>query len=404
MSSFLPGLRLKRGLNRALQLIGWSMASRRVVMGGMAVLRSLYLYSIGFDPFTIGLFSTVSTVVGAARSGIVGLLADRYGRKIFVVLGGLFSTLRFAIYASSTNLWMLVLAEGVGAFGEGAGAGQPSMTGIIADNSEVEDRTIVFSIFAFTNAIASTVGSLLAGLPSGFQAWFGYGEVTAYQLFFLMGAVFSVLSTVIVFPLKEAPRLGPASRRSFFPRKSWHIIGKFSFVRSVGGFGFGVTDSLIPLWFKLTFGVGEEVISLVYAASRFLSMFSYFVVIRFADLVGAIGSLAITRGFSAIVMVAMAISPSYLVAAVLLTAYRVSLMFTMPVRQSFITSIVDAEERASAVGISNFSRMAVRSFAPATGGYVMQTLSTALPFYIGATIVALNGALYYLLFKEPSTS
>jgi MFS family permease len=148
--------------------------------------------------------------------------------------------------------------------------------------------------------------------------------------------------------------------------------------------------------------VDEEVISLVYAASRFLSMFSYFVVIRFADLVGAIGSLAITRGFSAAIMVAMAVSPNYLIAAVLLTAYRVSLMFTMPVRQSFITSIVDPTERSSAVGISNFSRMAVRSFAPATGGYVMQTLSTVLPFYIGAVIVALNWALYYLLFRKPS--
>lgn len=133
------------GFNKELKLIGLAMVSRRVVMGGMMVIRSLYLYTIGFDPFTIGLLSTIATVVGAARSGIVGLLADKYGKKILIILGGLFSAVRFAIYAFSTDFVMLVIAQGVGAFGEGAGAGQPAMSGIIADNSSAENRTKVFS-------------------------------------------------------------------------------------------------------------------------------------------------------------------------------------------------------------------------------------------------------------------
>jgi MFS family permease len=70
---------------------------------------------------------------------------------------------------------MLIIAQGVGAFGEGAGAGQPAMTGLIADNSSGEDRTKVFSVYAITNAIASTIGSLLASLPVAFQGWFGIG-------------------------------------------------------------------------------------------------------------------------------------------------------------------------------------------------------------------------------------
>jgi len=57
------------------------MANRRVVVAGMAVLRFLYLYAIGFDPFTIGLLSTVTTIIDAVRSAVVGILADRYGKK-----------------------------------------------------------------------------------------------------------------------------------------------------------------------------------------------------------------------------------------------------------------------------------------------------------------------------------
>ncbi|MCW4027134.1 MAG: MFS transporter, partial [Candidatus Bathyarchaeota archaeon] len=328
------------GFNKELKLIGLAMVSRRVVMGGMTVVRPLYLYAIGFDPFTIGLLSTIATVVGAARSGIVGLLADKYGKKILIILGGLFSALRFAIYAFSTDFFMLVIAQGVGAFGEGAGAGQPAMSGIIADNSSAENRTRVFSVFAITNAIASAMGSLLAGLPKGLQGWFGVEHIPSYQLLFLLGAIFSILSITVMIPLKEKQKTRKAvASESILPKRSWKVISKFSFVRATGGFGFGITETLIPLWFKIVFGVGEEVLSIVYAVSRFLSIFSYLGVIRFALAVGEMGSIAITRVASSAIMVAMVLSPNYLAAAILLTAYRVSLMFTMPVRQSYITSI-----------------------------------------------------------------
>jgi DHA1 family multidrug resistance protein-like MFS transporter len=392
---------LQRGFNRALKIIGLSMATRRVVMGGMMVIRSLYLYAIGYDIFTIGLLSTVATIVGAARSGIVGLLADKYGRKVFIVLGGLFSTLRFAIYAFSMDFGMLIIAQGVGAFGEGAGAGQPAMTGLIADNSSGEDRTKVFSVYAITNAIASTIGSLLASLPVAFQGWFGIEQIPSYQWFFLIGAGFSVLSTILVIPLKDTTEVRETvTGRSVLPRKSWRVISKFSVVRATGGFGFGITQSLIPLWFNITYGVGEEVLSIVYAVSRFLSIFSYLGVERFASKVGEMGSIAITRIASSILMVTMVFSPNYAMAAILFIAYRVSLMLTMPVRQSFITSIVDPSERSSAIGISNLSRMSFRSFAPAIGGYIMQSISMTLPFFISSGIITLNGALYYLLFHQ----
>jgi len=75
-------------------------------------------------------------------------------------------------------------------------------------------------------------------------------------------------------------------------------------------------------------------------------------------------------------------------------------MLTIPMRQSFITTIVDLSEGSSAVGISNLSRMSVRSFAPAVGGYMMENLSMSLPFAIGAGVIALNGLAYYVFFGK----
>jgi hypothetical protein len=259
----------------------------------------------------------------------------------------------------------------------------------------------VFSVFAITNGVAAIVGSLLAGLPNRLQVWFSFEPVASYQAYFFLGAIFSFASMLLVIPLKEKKAVQKqVTGRSILPTKSWEIISQFSVVRAVGGFGFGITQTLIPLWFKITFGVGEEVLSIVYAISRTISLGSYFGILRFPTRMNEIKSIAVSRVASAVLMTAMTLSPSYVTASILLIVYRASLEFTMPFRQAFITSIVDPSERSSAIGISNLSRMSTRSFAPATGGYIMQNISMSLPFMIGSCVIALNGVLYYLFFHR----
>jgi len=94
-------------------------------MGFLEVIRPVYLYLLGFDPVAVGLITTVGTFVSALESLTFGTLADRYGRKPFLVVGGIFSTLRLILYALSRDFWILVIAQGIGALGEG---------GLVQDN------------------------------------------------------------------------------------------------------------------------------------------------------------------------------------------------------------------------------------------------------------------------------
>ena len=103
------------------------------------------------------------------------------------------------------------------------------------------------------------------------------------------------------------------------------------------------------------------------------------------------------RIISAAAMLLIPFTPSYIVFSLLFAIYRASLLITAPIRQSFIVSIVDPSERASAVGFSNFAWMSLRSLSPAIGGYIMQNISMPLAFIIGATMTGLNGASYHLM-------
>ncbi len=62
--------------------------------------------------------------------------------------------------------------------------------------------------------------------------------------------------------------------------------------------------------------------------------------------------------------------------------------------------MVDPEETATAIGVSNFARMGVRSAAPTLTGYMFDAISLSMPFFTGAALMAVNGALYWIFFRK----
>ncbi|NIN51841.1 MAG: MFS transporter, partial [Nitrososphaeria archaeon] len=121
------------------------MSLRRMVMGFLQIVRPIYFALIGFSPMAIGLLLSIATVIAALHHISFGLLSDRYGRKPFFILGGLFATVRLIIFAISTDFWLLALGQGIGALGEGVGAGQPVVSGYIIDKTNTRQRMTTFN-------------------------------------------------------------------------------------------------------------------------------------------------------------------------------------------------------------------------------------------------------------------
>jgi len=395
--------RFPESFDRDLRLLAYSMAFRRVSMGFLQVVRAIYFSLLGYSPVQIGFLLSIATFVSALHSIVFGYLSDRYGRKVFFVLGGFFASLRMVIFAMSSDFWLLALAQGVGALGEGAGAGQPVVSAYISDKSELLDRPKIFSTLAVTNALAATVGSLLAGLPAIFQKSWGYDVVGAHALLFWIGAIGSLMSILFVLPMKDVKaekKEAVEGGGKFLNVKDWGVIARFSLVRSTSGLGWGFIESLLPLYFFIKFGVAGEVLGPIYAVTRFLSVFSYGFIPVVVDKFGEIQSLVGSRIITGILTIAFSMTPWYPVAVVLMISLRIAIMFTMPIRQTFATTIVDPDETATAIGISSFARMSLRSVAPTIAGYMFETISLSLPFVIGAGFLVLNGLLYKVFFQR----
>lgn len=384
-----------------MKLLLCEMFSRRLVMGFLEVVRAIYFSLIGFSPMAIGLLLTVGTAVSALESLFFGTLSDRFGRKFFLIIGGVFSVIRLILYAMSQDFWVLVLAQGIGAFGEGAGAGQPVVSGYIADKTPVWERSRVFSVLAVSNAVSATIGSLMAGLPAYFQLSLGFDEVGAHVLLFWLGAGINLSATFLLLPMREARKRNMEEDEvSPFSGLNWRELGKYCIIRSTDGLGMGLASSLLPLYFYLRFGATAADLAPIYALPRFLAIFVYLLVPLFVSRFGNIRGLVISRTVTGVAIVVFALSPDFQAAAILFVTYRVLFEFAMPMRQSFATEIVKPSQTGTVVGVSNALRSLLQSFDPTLAGYLFELASYSVPLFISAALLVLNGVQYHVFYRR----
>ncbi len=344
---------------------------------------------------------SVATLISAFNNIIFGFLCDRYGRKPFLVLGCILSSVRTGLFAVTTDFWLLAVAQGVGAMGEGVGAGQPVVSGYITDKTDALERPNVYSTMAITNSFATTIGLAFGGLPQYLENSMGYDVVGAHQVLWAACTVINLVSLVFLFPLKEShTRIVKGEKREPRKIKSWGTILKFSLVRSTSGFGWSMINSLMTLYFFYRFSVGSDALGPILAFARFVSMFTYLVVPRVVDALGAINTLIVSRVAASVLTVGFALADWYPLAVVLMVLIRLVVLFSMPIRQSFASGMVDPEETATAIGVSNSARMGAQTVAPSLAGYMFEAVSLTLPFYTGAVLLALNGVLYWVYFRD----
>ncbi|MFP3951290.1 MAG: MFS transporter [Candidatus Bathyarchaeia archaeon] len=399
-------MELSRRLNfpecfdKDLRLLLYSMAARRVALGFLFLVRSIYFGLLGYSYTMVGILLSIATLVSAFRHMAFGFLSDKYGRKPFILMGALFTTARLIVFATRHDFWSLVIGQAIGALGEGSGAGQAVVSGYITDKTEEFERSDVFTTIGKTNALTTTVGFALSGLPAFFQSRFGLGMLEAHSWLWWIGAFFTSLSFLLLIPMKDIKpeqrddELANPPEEDFMGVSNWKAIAKFSLVRSTSGLGWGMIGSLLPLYFSNRYGAGSEILGPLYAVTRFFSIFSYMLIPSLIERLGEVGALMWTRLISAGLTITFAFVDWYPLALVILFIFRIVLRLAMPIRQTFATGLVPAGETATAVGVTNFCRMTLRTVAPTAAGYMFEAVSLSLPFVSGGVLIALNAGLY----------
>jgi len=358
-----------------------------------------FLPSIQGVPLSVvGSLQTVMGITMVLTSIPLGIMADRFGRKRFVIMGGVLASTTIVMFALTTNTALLVIAAIVEGMSEGAFAG--SSSALMAEKAGDDKRTSAFSYSFFLNNIGSGLGSFSIASVSVFEA-FGIGTRQAHVLLYLLFALLGLSSILIVSKVSESSELRTSKGTTgLLPRKSLGVLLKYAATGSIIAFGAGMVVPLMSGWLKLSYGVSDQLSGPMLGVSTILMGVTNLAVPRIARRLGVVKAIVITQGSSTLLMFAVPFSPDFGTASVVYISRSVLMNMSNPLEQSLILGMVSPDERSEASGISAALWRLPNSISTGIGAYLMGAGYLALPFYLASVLYIISIGLFWYFFNS----
>jgi DHA1 family tetracycline resistance protein-like MFS transporter len=122
----------------------------------------------GWGPRAVGYnFLYIGLLLVAVQGGLIGRLAKRFGETRLVQAGAAMIALGLVFLPFATALWRLLAADALLALG--MGLLQPSMTSLISQQADIDERGGVLGVSQSASSLARIIGPAAAG-PL-FEAW-----------------------------------------------------------------------------------------------------------------------------------------------------------------------------------------------------------------------------------------
>jgi MFS family permease len=392
-------------------ILAWALINS-IPIGYMNVVPLVYLIEVGYNPSLIGAIYAIGAVANTVAYIPFGMLADKYGRKVFVALGGFLPFFSYAICGLTLNADWLIFASILGGIGLAGGLGVAingtALLPLIAETTTHKSRTFIFGMLQGSWITAVTIGSLLSFLPSILISHFSLSSYEAHSYsYFAMSALIAI-STIPILLVKEKKiertRIVQTKNSSRISNRLQIISGKkilnFSIVFAFAGLGVGVIVQLIPTWYTLRFGTSETTAGLWIAIAEFFGIIAIPIIPRLVKRGGTVFASSSTMVLSCVFLALMPVSTFFEGAAALFIFRAVFTTISWPILQSYMMGIVDEKERATTAGITYTAWALMSSIGTFLGGYLLGVGLLSLPFAIGALSYAIAAILLYILFRK----
>jgi len=367
----------------------------------------VYLATIGFNGTHIGLLFGLMSLASAALAAMIGLLADRFSRKLFVVLIPLVTAVAALVVGFTSAIVLIYVFAVLGTLGQGSGAGvssvgpyTPAEQALLTDLTPAVHRNSLFGRLAFFAALGALVGSPIAAM-SDLAGRLGLHGAGAYRPAFLVVAALAVVTALLALPIANPKMTGQKGRGPFaWPKRSWWFLWRFWIAIGVNGIAGGFYSPFITFWFHQRFHASAGEIGVLYTIINVVTMLSNLSAASFArrfGLVHAIGGFWVVQ---ACFMVPMALSPSFWLAGGFYLLRQLAQRVQMPLRQSYVMGMVPPEERGAVAGLSQVPAQLVSGVVPIPAGYVFDHVSMSLPIEIAAGIQCVVSGLFLTLFRH----
>lgn len=351
----------------------------------------------GISDFFTGVVITVMGVTTVLTSVPMGVLADRYGRRRFLIIGNIFASLTLTAFAISTDTYLLLAAAAIEGTTEAAYAASGSA--LLTDKAGDTSRTSAFSLNAFLTNIAWGLGGFAIPVVLVLES-FGLDSVLSHKILYFALAALSLGVTPFLLKIRETSRT--SDRRGlvgFLPRKSKSVLLRYGVTSTLVAFGAGFFVPLMSRWFYLAYGISDTVSGPIIGVSGFMVALATLATPRLARRFGLVKSIVVTQGASTLFMFVVPLSPTFIIAGVVYTVRSFMMNLSNPLVQSMVMGLVSPDERGAAAGITAAIWRFPNSISTTIGAGLMGAGLLALPFYLATGLYVVSIGLFWVFFR-----
>ena len=356
----------------------------------------LYAKSIGADTVQIGIINSAFLLMAGILSLPLGILSDRFGRKLFASLGLVVLTVTsFLLYFSRTPmqlLWIyLFFGAGVAAFG-------PTMMALVADFSPPTHLGRSYGWYTTALYTSMSLGPAIGGFIAEERGFL--------QVFFISGIIIFVTFWVVVFFLPpthliiaERPKKEKASVIMKGLLKNRPLLS--CWLVTLGGcFALGMFITFLPLHAQNQ-NLTIWQIGLVFAVQGICNAISRIPFGHMSDKVKNRSTLVVIGliGFAAS-MAGFGISTRVIHFVSFAVAFGTSMGLAFTSIGALIAEVVPVESRGLAMGGYNTCIYFGMMVSSASMGPIIRKIGFESGFLITALINLLLVGFFYLLMKE----
>ena len=413
MTNFLPHVSELGRLARDGRILFATRCLRLFGYGLISVILVLYLSQIGLPDAKIGLLLTLTLLGDTAVSLWITTTADRIGRKKMLVIGAGLLAGAGAVFALTSNYWILLAAATIGVISPSGNEVGPFLSIEQAALSHIlpaKDRTAVFAWYNLVGSLATAAGALFGGLAVDVLQRAGWTPLQAYRaviyVYAAVGLGLAAIFLLLTSAVEPARESGPAKPVFLGLHKSKGVVAKLSGLFALDAFGGGfIVQSIAVYWFHVRFPtISLSTLGAIFFAANILAGFSALAAVSLAKKIGLIQTMVFTHVPSNILLILVPLMPNLpLAITMLLLRFSISQM-DVPTRQSYTMAVVDPDERSAASGITGVARTAGAAVSPSLAGLMLATPGLmSVPFFLAGGLKLIYDGLLYRSFKTLKT-
>jgi len=401
------------------QLVILARSLRTFGYGFTSVLLGVMLADAGVPTVQIGVLLAVAALGSITFSLVMGMYADRVGRKRLLIVSALLMMGTGSIFAFTQYYPLLLIAAFCGTISPSTNDNTPFSgieQAILVQSSTTERHTSIFAFYNLAAQLAGAVGGLVVGLPEVLSHVGIDAHISVHCLFAFYGILAG--STALLF-LRLSPaaelqkskedvevgaRIGTQQivptvsaqgasikktrQRSQKP-KIRSIILKLSSLFAIDAFAGGLAvQTILAVWFRQRFGVSLGSLGLLFFGVNLLAALSFLIAPWLSKRYGLLIVMIMPHFVSNIFLLLVALMPIYPLSALFLLLRQSLSKLDVPARQAYTMALVSPEDRTASASFTTAARSIAVSASPLVSGLMLTgpMLVFGLPILLASCI------------------